>query len=116
MLKQFKYSETNVAERNIDQWLFEARLNYLVSEIMSTLDIEDVDEIATSLSRAFQACGTLQLSFNRNFKKVYRSDGDNVIMDWKISPLACYLIVINCNPSYERVAKAQLYFALKNIH
>jgi hypothetical protein len=115
MLKQYN-AETKVAKQKIDQWLFEARLNYLVSEIMTSLDIDDVNEIATSLSRAFQACGTLQLSFNRNFKKVYRSDGDHITMDWKISPLACYLIVINCNPSYERVAKAQLYFALKNIH
>ncbi len=112
MLKQYEYPETLVAEQNTDQWFFEARLNYFVSEIMSTLEIEDVDEIATSLNRAFQACVTLQLSFKRNFKKVYRSDGDNMIMDWKISPLACYLVVINCCPTHERVAKAQLYFAM----
>jgi hypothetical protein len=104
--------DAKIVRRYTDQWLFEARLNYFVSDIMATLDIEDVNEIAASLNRAFQACGTLQLPFSRNFKKVYRSDGDKMLMDWKISPLACYLIVINCNPSYEHVAKAQLYFAM----
>jgi hypothetical protein len=115
MNKQYKYPETQVAELNVEQWLFEAKLNYLVSEIMATLDIDDVDEIAGSLGRAFQACGTLQLSLSRNFKKVYRFDGDNIILDWKISPLAFYLVVINCNPAYERVARAQLYFAMNQV-
>jgi hypothetical protein len=99
MLKQYKYAETKLGRQNTNQWLFEATLNYFVSEIMAKLDIDDVNEIAASLSRAFQACGTLQLSLDRNFKKVYRSDGDKINMDWKISPLACYLIVINCNPT-----------------
>ena len=95
------------------EWLFEARLNYYASEIMRTLAIEDEEEIALSLSRAFRVCASLNIPFHRHFKKVYCFDGTYLIPDWKISDLASYLIVINCNPIHEGVAKAQLYFAMK---
>ena len=113
MLKQYDDLDTRLIEEYGKHIYSEARLNYFASEVMEILAIDDADEIATSLSRAFQACGTLHLSFNNNFKKVYRYDGENMIADWKISSLACYLIVINSNPANEHVARAQLYFATK---
>ncbi len=115
MLKQYEHPDAIIQESNKSEWLFEAKLNYLVSEVMNALHIEDADEMATSLKRAVLACGSLELPLHRNFKKVFRSDGENMIMDWKLSPLACYLIVINCNPGNEHVARAQLYFAFNRI-
>lgn len=114
MLKQYDNFEINMALQNNEPWFFEPRLNYFACDILDTLEITDADERVLSLNRAFQACGTLQISINRNFKRVYRFDGENLIIDWKISSLACYLIVINCNPSHEQVAKAQLYFAMNS--
>jgi len=113
MLKHYNKSENKVEKKGQRQWFFDAQLNYFANEIMQTLAIEDADEIAQSLNRAFQACITLKIPFNRNFKRVYRFDGKNMMPDYKVSGLACYLIIINCNPSHERVAKAQLYFAIK---
>ena len=113
MLERFDHHGLGIEGRNLHQWLFETGLHYFVSEIMETLDIDDADEIERSLSRTFQVCDTLRISVSRNFKRVYRYDGHNMIADWKISSLACYLIVINSNPGNERVAKAQLYFAMK---
>ena len=115
MLKLYDYLEAMMEEHNNRQWYFETKLNYFASEVMETLEIEDDLEITTSLNRAVQACGTLNIPFNNNFKKVYRYDGENLIADWKISPLACYLIIINCNPSHESVAKAQLFFAMNQV-
>ena len=112
MPKQYCQTENRVEEQKKQQWFFEARLNYFVSEIMNRLNIDNMDEIAMSLNRAFQACDILQLPIHRNFKRVYRFDGENMIVDWKISGLACYLVIINCNPGNENVAKAQLYFAM----
>jgi len=116
MLKIYDYLEAVMEEQNNRQWYFENRLNLFASEIMETLEIEDSDEIALAINRAFRACGSLNIPFNRNFKKVYRFDGIQLMMDWKISPLACYLIIINCNPDNEQVAKAQLYFAMNQAH
>lgn len=112
MLNLYKLPGNGVQEYKKQQWFFEARLNYFASEVMDMLGIVDADETDLSLYRAFQVCGTLQLPVHRHFKRVYRSDGENLIADWKISPLACYLIVINCDPIHENVAKAQLYFAI----
>lgn len=112
MLKLYDYLDAMIEERNRRYWFFEAKLNFYASEIMKSLDIEDADDIASSINRAFKACDTLQIPLNRNFKRVYCSDGKGVILDWKISALGCYLIIINCNPSHEGVAKAQLYFAM----
>ena len=112
MLKLYNYLDNAIEQRHNQQWHFEAKLNYFACDIMETLDIEDAAEIATSLNRAFQACGSLNIPFSSNFKRVYRFNGKELIADWKISSLACYLIIINCNPCHESVAKAQLFFAM----
>jgi len=112
MNQQLNISFNSIEEHNKHQWLLDAHLNYLASEIMEALEIEDADEISESLNRAFLACSTLHIPLHRNFKRIYCYDGEHMIADWKISSLACYLIVINCNPAHENVAKAQIHFAL----
>jgi len=112
MLKQFEYRDAKIQEWKADKWLFEAKLNYLVNEVINELHIADAEEMATSLKHAVQAFGSLELPLHRNFKKVFRSDGENTMMDWKLAPLACSQIIINCNPGNMHVARAQLYFAL----
>ncbi|MDZ4795700.1 MAG: hypothetical protein SGI83_15585 [Bacteroidota bacterium] len=115
MPKQNYQNKNWVEEKKKQHWFFDGRLTYFVSEIMDGLNIDSLDEIAIALNRAFQACEILQLPIYRNFKRVYRFDGENMIADWKISALACYLVIINCNPGNENVAKAQLYFAMNKV-
>lgn len=116
MLKIYDYLEAVMEEHNNRQWFFETRLNFFASEIMETLDIEDANEMATALGRALQVCGSLHIPVNNNFKKVFRFNGRHLLTDWKISSLACYLIIINCDPANEQVAKAQLFFAMNQAH
>jgi hypothetical protein len=115
MLKLYDYLEAIMEEHNNRQWFYETKLNFFAGDVMETLDVTDAEEIGSSLNRVFQACGTLNIPVGRNFKQVYRFNGEALIEDWKISPLACYLIIINCNPVHERVAKAQLYFAMNQV-
>ncbi len=107
----FAFFNTNIIEQQ-QTYLKQPRLIYFISDVMAGLDIEDTNDIDASLSRALHVCGSLQIPFNQHFKKVFRSDGENVMVDWKISAFACYLIIINCNPSNGLVAKAQLHFAM----
>lgn len=79
---------------------------------MEEIEIEESEEIASSLERTFQACLVLNIPIEKNFKRIYRFNGQDLILDWKISLLASYLLIINCNPSHESVARAQLFFAL----
>lgn len=115
MIKLYNYLDSMIEKRNSRDWFFETNSNYFVSEIMELLAIENKDEIDLAFSRANQACDALNISFDYHFKKIYRSDGQNLIVDWKVSSLACYLLIVNCNPTNESVAKAQLYFAVSQI-
>lgn len=111
MLKLYDHLEILLEEENERERFIETSLNFFAVDIMEILDIADEEEITISLNRAFQVCSKLNIPFNENFKRVYRFNGEVLIADWKISPLACYLIIINCDPGHERVAEAQLYFA-----
>ncbi|MDI1318172.1 hypothetical protein [Flavobacterium sp.] len=88
------------------------KLKYFLTDIMNILDINDAVEIQVSLDRTFAICNALHISQLANFQKIYRFDGENLQADWKISSLACYLIIINCNPTNEFVARAQLHFVM----
>ena len=112
MLKLYDYLEAMMEEQDSHQWFIETKLNYFAGDIMEILAIENVAEIASSINRAVRACRTMGIPFSSNFKRVYRFDGKNLIADWKMSSLACYLLIINCNPCHQSVAKAQLYFAM----
>lgn len=108
-LKIYDYLDVVMQEHKKQQ--FEnLKLKYFLSDIMSDLKIIDAEEIQASLDRSFAVCNALHISQLVHFQKIYRSNGDNLIVDWKISSLACYLILINCNPKNEFVARAQLHF------
>lgn len=111
-LKIYDYLDLVMQENQKKQWFKNFELNYFVSDVMASLKIKNFEEIEMALNRTFSVCNSLQISKVQNFKKIYRFDGKNLHIDWKISSLACYLIIINCNPSNEFVARAQLHFAL----
>ena len=111
-LRIYDYLDIVLQEHQKQQWFKNFKLNYFVSDIMNNLNIDNSQEIEISMNRTFAVCNTLQISKKQNFKKIYRFDGENLLIDWKISSLACYLIIINCNPSNEFIARAQLHYAL----
>lgn len=93
--------------------LGDLRLTYYASDIMEKLGCDDEADMASAVDRAFQICQSLSLPIQSNFKRIYRYDGNRLAIDWKISPLACYLLMINGNPCNPNVAKAQVFFAAK---
>ncbi|MDF2436078.1 MAG: hypothetical protein K0Q95_454 [Bacteroidota bacterium] len=93
----------------------EASVKYIcyASELIERLDVTE-EELDAAIERAFKACASLNLSIKHNFKSVFRTCEDHLVTDWKLSPLACYLIVINADPANERVARMQVHFATKH--
>jgi hypothetical protein len=89
-------------------------LLYYASDIMDKLGCEKDEEIDEAIQRVVQVCQSLNIPLKRNFRRIYRYDGFKMITDWKISPLACYLLMINGNPCNPNVAKAQIFFATRN--
>ena len=115
MLKLYDYLETLIEAQKKREFVFENELNFFASDILQNLNIDDKEEVNESITRVFETCNVLNISKASHFKKVYRFDGVNLISDWKISPFACYLIIINCNPKNINVAKAQLYFVANRV-
>jgi hypothetical protein len=112
MLQLYNYLDSVLEERNKHKWFFENRLIFFMSEIIEELEINDPVETEIALNRVFEACCSLHIPIEKNFKQVFRVNENEIINDWKLSPLATYMIIINCSPCYERVALAQLYFAM----
>lgn len=89
-------------------------LIYYASEIFVSVGLSQ-EELKMAIDRAFKACTTLNISIDNHFKPVFRSDGMHEMEpDWRLSALACYLLIINADPSNSNVAKVQLFFASKN--
>jgi hypothetical protein len=114
-LKRLSYLEEVTIGEMFDP-LGDIELRYYASDIMEKLGCEKDDEIDDAIHRVVQACQSLDIPLKRNFKRIYRYDGIKMSTDWKISPLACYLLMINGNPCNPNVAKAQLFFATRNAH
>lgn len=85
------------------------------SELAERLSATE-EELDTAIERAFKACASLNISIKQNFKSVFRTCDDHLVTDWKLSPLACYLIVINADPANPRVARMQIHFATKTFN
>ena len=114
-IKLYDYLDIVMQEQQKQEWFKTDQLNYFLRDIMNNLNIDDSAEIDIAVQRSFDACKILHISKNENFKKIYRFDGENLHIDWKISSLACYLIIINCNPINKFVARAQLYYAVNRL-
>jgi hypothetical protein len=86
-----------------------SRLPYLASEILTEIGCEDEQSVELALRRAFQACRSLGFPIGDHFGRVFMYNGERLLTDWKLSPLGCYLLVINGNPCHPSVARAQIY-------
>ena len=89
-------------------------LKFYASDIMEQLDYESYDDMTIVLNRAMQACSAMNISVQQHFRQVYRYDGEKTWLDWKLSTLACYLVVVNADPGNPVVARAQLHIFMRN--
>lgn len=112
MLRKVDYIEDLMLTENFVQF-DELDLRYYASDIMESLDCEDSEEMNEAIARVLQVCHSLDIPLGKNFKRIYRYDGDRLCIDWKLSSLACYLLMINGNPCNPNVARAQLFFAAR---
>lgn len=115
MLAQFDYLEKIIRERNNKERFIDSRLKHFASEVLEILETDAKEELSTALERTFRSLEALGISTEQNVRKIYRFNGEELLTDYRVSDLALYLIIINCNPSYSSVAKAQVHFAFSKI-
>lgn len=88
-------------------------VHFYASDLKNQLGLLEGNDFEDALERAFKVCRTLAISIEDNFKSVYRYNSTELVPDWKLSNLACYLIIVNANPENRNVAKAQVYYAMR---
>lgn len=86
----------------------ERRLRFYATELQHTLELPELQQLEDALSRAMDVCRSQQLELAEHFKPIYRCEVSGVIKDWKLSPLAWCLVMINANPAHPEVARMQL--------
>lgn len=85
-------------------------MHFYASELAEKLGCTSADQLNGALNRTFNICETLGISVRLHFRKVYLYQDGQIYPDWKLSNLACYLLMINGNPCSPHVAEAQLFF------
>ena len=83
-------------------------------DLMEKLDCWDISEFNKAVERAMIACNSLNIPLKENFSRVYIDNRETLYAEWRFTSLACYLVIINCNPANYNVAKAQLFFMKMN--
>ncbi|MBV4358057.1 hypothetical protein [Pinibacter aurantiacus] len=88
-------------------------LSYSIHEVMDQLGYKEESSYSEPLERTLKACMALGIPIKENFRKVYCFANGKMELDLRLSAIACYLFMINCNPNNPLVAKAQLLFMLR---
>ena len=86
-------------------------------ELQQILGYKEWRYFSAVIEKAQIACSQSNNNINSNFgvntKIVKTGVSSKIIIDYKLSRYACYLIVQNANPKYEAVALGQTYFAVQ---
>lgn len=86
-------------------------------ELQQILGYKEWRYFSAVIEKAQVACSQSNNNINSNFgvntEIVKTGVSSKVIIDYKLSRYACYLIVQNANPKYNAVALGQTYFAIQ---
>ncbi len=108
-----KYYEYNFADPMIE--LFISRMNdlnyrYYASELMNRLMKAEDFNFDESIRKAFAILRLTGIPVQQHFSCIYRSDTAGTRRDWKMSELACSLVIISAEPANIEIAKIQNAF------
>lgn len=88
--------------------IIDTKLKHYASDLYPELESFDENIFNNSLKRAQQVCATLDLPIHEHFKKVYRTFGNHIYCDYRLSHTAYLLVSINGDVGSKRVAQVQM--------
>lgn len=89
----------------------EEKPEYYASDISGKLGYTNKEDFDSTLARTLEVFSDLHLSAKKNCKQIFRFRDGEMVIDWKLSSLACYLMVLNGNPNNLNLGK-ELFFTL----
>jgi len=94
----------------------DSKLTFYASELLSCKGCQDMEELRQALKRATEVCTSMHMPLRENFKVVFRSKGGEVVQDWRLSPFAYLLMVINADSHNDLVAHMQVEMVKRALH
>ncbi|RLD76045.1 MAG: hypothetical protein DRJ10_14225 [Bacteroidetes bacterium] len=86
----------------------DTQLKHYASDLYPELETVNENIFNNSLERAQQVCTTLNLPIHEHFKRVYRTSGNHIYCDYRLSHTAYLLVSINGDVGSKKVAQIQL--------
>lgn len=108
MLVTIEQTRTYTPLENFLDSLAEKELTCYASDLLQQHGCESMDELSLAIKRATEACNSMHLPLQENFKPVYRSQNGEVVQDWRLSPMAYMLMVLNADAKNDLVARTQI--------
>ncbi|MBF9253593.1 hypothetical protein I2I11_09845 [Pontibacter sp. 172403-2] len=96
--------------------LADRNLTFYASDMLSRKGCESMEDLLQALKRATEVCTSMHLPLRENIKVVFRSRGGEVVQDWRLSPMAYLLMVINADYHNDLVAHMQVEMAKRALH
>jgi len=105
-----KYYEYNYTDPIIE--LFLDRMNdlnyrYYASELLDRLMHSDDFDFNASIRKAIAILRLTGVPVQQHFSCIYRSAARGMQRDWKLSELACSLVIISAEPENQEIEKIQ---------
>lgn len=89
-------------------YLREASLRFYASEALHSMGYFTGDEFEEALHRTLSILTAADLPIQNHIRRTFRSEGDQIYQDWKLSSLALHVLKINGDPKNGQVAHYQL--------
>jgi len=83
------------------------------TELMENLGYVDWAHFESFILRAIDICEHIDIETDLHFRSTFRNAEGQVWKDYRISPLACYLIAANGDSQNPSTGRAQVYFMKK---
>lgn len=103
--------ESGKPYRQLDEFLdslADCNLSFYASDLLNQKGCRTMDEVSLALRRATQVCNSMHLPLRENIKVVYRAQNGEVVQDWRLSPMAYLLMVLNADSRNDLVAHLQV--------
>ena len=84
---------------------------FSAQELMRILAYDDAKQFGVVIEAARRACWAQRIPIHYHFRTIFISDHGSVYQEYRLSGLACHLIIMNADPVYPAVAQAQLRLA-----
>ncbi|MBF0431357.1 MAG: hypothetical protein HQK83_08770 [Fibrobacteria bacterium] len=84
---------------------------FYAADLMRFLEYDDKGQFYTVVQKALTSCTLTQMPVCQHFRPIYISGTHGIYIDYRLSIMACRLIIMNADSNRHAVAKAQALLA-----